>query len=1258
MASQQEYNMMFKLSAQLGKEFGTTFSSAQKSLGETQKQIQALNKQQSDISAYQKQQQSVEATTKKLADLQQQYENIQREIQETEGFSSSLENKLLDKQRAIEKTSASLEHQTQKLDEMGDALRESGIDTDHLKEKSEELTRQMDALADEQAKAAKSAEEYGDAGVSAFEAVGSALVAAGVMKMMTELIGLYKEAIDSSAAYADEIITVSAQYGVSAQELQSYYYAAELVDVSVDTLTKSMAKNIKSMAAARDGSKQSAEAYEALGISVVNADGTLRDSEKVYWEVIDALGKQTNETERDALAQQLLGKSALELNTLIKAGSGTMKEYAQEAQKAGYILSDDVLATLGALDDAEQKQQNNLTALKNAIGNAVAPEMTKLKELENELLSGLTAFVNENPVLVKSIMALTATAAAALAVYTGYVAVKKTMNAIRTVSTALRAAETKATVTQTVATGAQTVATEGATAAQISLNAAMAANPIGLIITAVAALTAGIAALGIEMAKESDVTKQLTAKSQSELKQIQNLKKEYKEACKSYGETSSEARSLAAEIDELEGKYEVSKQTIGEFAEEVENSGKKAADAKKKYNDLLGEIDATTSESLFLIDKISELSSSTEKAISNRSAISAIVKNITSEYSDIGLVFDENTGKFNKSTEELRRFIEANQEAKKLEAVWAEYTRLLEQASSQKGVLDKTQEERELAGKELSRAYAEYKEYENSFWGRLAGDKAIVSKKGTAYTQAWSKYNVSSKEALEKATKDYEDTLRQIAAIEEEYGKKESSENIEKNAGSLERAVLLVRKGYLTAEKAASKYNLSIEKINNQIEIEKENEENLVLAVQAVKDGFMDASEASDTYGHSVENITGYSKIYDQISALDTLAVAYKDTYDAAEKSITGQYNLWETAAVVIATDIDTINQALTTQLAYWSDYNTDLTNLLNRAKDIDGLAEVIAQIADGSADAVNAIAGMADASDEDLKQMVANWKALQKAQEASATTIAELATGYSEELSEMINAVKDTIDTLDIDSETAALAKAAVDAYAQAIADGKWDAVAAAEEMAKLVANALAISPTDIAVSKVQSYINEHNMQEGDRARWGQDPEFYKVWSEAVQAVGSADQLHSMVSGANNSKAEAPSQEVTVPKTTTTSTSSGTSANFKVNGRTVNSSGGGPKAVEFYASGTESARAGLALVGEEGPELVMMRGGEKVLDAQNTESMLGGSVTITISPSFVVNGGDGDIEDRLREFAGEIVEEVKDALEQSGVDSRRSVYA
>lgn len=108
------------------------------------------------------------------------------------------------------------------------------------------------------------------------------------------------------------------------------------------------------MKAVQDGTKLSVEAYEKLGVQVTNTDGTLRDSDTVYWEVIDALGKIENETERDALAMQILGKSAQELNPLIEAGAERMNELGEQAQAAGYVISDDMLAQYGALDDQLQ----------------------------------------------------------------------------------------------------------------------------------------------------------------------------------------------------------------------------------------------------------------------------------------------------------------------------------------------------------------------------------------------------------------------------------------------------------------------------------------------------------------------------------------------------------------------------------------------------------------------------------------------------------------------------------------------------------------------------------------------------------------------------------------------------------------------------------------------------------------------------------------------------------------------------------------
>ena len=97
------------------------------------------------------------------------------------------------------------------------------------------------------------------------------------------------ESLTAGAEYADNIITLSAQTGLSTDTLEKYNAVAELADVSIETFTGSLAKTTKAMGEAQKGSTKYVEAYQKLGVSVTDANGNLRDSEDVYWETVDAL---------------------------------------------------------------------------------------------------------------------------------------------------------------------------------------------------------------------------------------------------------------------------------------------------------------------------------------------------------------------------------------------------------------------------------------------------------------------------------------------------------------------------------------------------------------------------------------------------------------------------------------------------------------------------------------------------------------------------------------------------------------------------------------------------------------------------------------------------------------------------------------------------------------------------------------------------------------------------------------------------------
>lgn len=163
-------------------------------------------------------------------------------------------------------------------------------------------------------------ESAGQAMLGLSAAAGAAVASIGAMT--------YK-----AAAGADDLNTLAKVTGIGTRELQKYGYAADLVDVSVDSIAKSNRRLTKSAYSAANGSTTQSEAFSKLGVSVTDSSGQLRSTDAIFSDVISALGKMTNETERDAIAQQLMGKSAAELNPLIEDGGETYKMVAETLKK-------------------------------------------------------------------------------------------------------------------------------------------------------------------------------------------------------------------------------------------------------------------------------------------------------------------------------------------------------------------------------------------------------------------------------------------------------------------------------------------------------------------------------------------------------------------------------------------------------------------------------------------------------------------------------------------------------------------------------------------------------------------------------------------------------------------------------------------------------------------------------------------------------------------------------------------------------------
>lgn len=209
-----------------------------------------------------------------------------------------------------------------------------------------------------------------------------------------------------AAQEADEIATLAKQYGVTTDEIQKMNYAQNLVDVSTESMLGSMAKMTKQMGAENS-------AFEELGVSIKNTDGTMRDSTDVWYDVLKALGDVENETERDILAQELFGKSAAELAGIIDDGGASLKAYGQEAEDAGLILGADGVAAANEFNDAMDKLKATLTGDLLKAGAALAKSLVPVLEKIVGFLSKLFGwFANLDGRTQTIILAITGVVAA------------------------------------------------------------------------------------------------------------------------------------------------------------------------------------------------------------------------------------------------------------------------------------------------------------------------------------------------------------------------------------------------------------------------------------------------------------------------------------------------------------------------------------------------------------------------------------------------------------------------------------------------------------------------------------------------------------------------------------------------------------------------------------------------------------------------------------------------------------------------------
>lgn len=339
-------------------------------------------------SAYAQNADSVEALNakndvleRKISTQTEKLEYLRAALQQSAEKYGEADKRTMQWQTSLNNAEAELNNLNNQFDENKQKIADSGKEMGNLGDVVNGLTSKLGIQLPDSIKSSMNAMGSLDASSLAL-AGGFAAVAAAIVKVEKAMISMTKE----SAAFADNIITLSMQTGQSTEQLQEFSYATELIDVSVDTLQGSLRKLTNNMQDTMNGTGNAKASFEALGVSVTNADGSMRSANDVFYETIDALGQVKNETERDAMSMDIFGRSAQDLNPLIIQGSKTLKAYADEAHNVGYVLDDEALSALGAVDDAYQRLQKTQEGVKNQLSAEFAPY---LEEFYGDVTQGV-----------------------------------------------------------------------------------------------------------------------------------------------------------------------------------------------------------------------------------------------------------------------------------------------------------------------------------------------------------------------------------------------------------------------------------------------------------------------------------------------------------------------------------------------------------------------------------------------------------------------------------------------------------------------------------------------------------------------------------------------------------------------------------------------------------------------------------------------------------------------------------------------------
>jgi len=200
------------------------------------------------------------------------------------------------------------------------------------------------------------------------------------------------------AGVVDGTRNLAIRLGMTYGEFAGIAHAANLADVSMESVGSAAQKAEVNFAKAANGSHVAQAAFGALGLSVEEL-GALSPAQR-FQAIAAALKNVPDSAERARLAVALFGKSGGELLPMFEEGAAGIGEAAREAERFGLALTQDQSNSIDSMGDSFQKAQQAVAGVVQQVVAYLAPALEGVTTTFTDLIGGvgganIGAFIGE-----------------------------------------------------------------------------------------------------------------------------------------------------------------------------------------------------------------------------------------------------------------------------------------------------------------------------------------------------------------------------------------------------------------------------------------------------------------------------------------------------------------------------------------------------------------------------------------------------------------------------------------------------------------------------------------------------------------------------------------------------------------------------------------------------------------------------------------------------------------------------------------------